>query len=188
MDDNSITKIALLRGINVGGHRKILMKDLKSLFLSFGFTSVITYIQSGNVIFRSVVGEDNYSLSTKIADAIRQEYGFEVPVIIVEASEIGDAISSNPFFERPDVDLNKLSLTFLQKKPTPEYLTFTKSFQFNPDEFKIVGKRVYLLCNEPFHKTKLSIQFFEKNLETSATSRNWKTVLKLWELAQSFNK
>jgi uncharacterized protein (DUF1697 family) len=176
-------KIAILRGINVGGHRKILMVDLKKTFMNLGFTDIITYIQSGNVIF-NIDGEISYiDLSEKIEKAISKKYGFDVPVIIRTADELENVISINPFLQEDEVNIDRLFLTFLKDKPLEENREKTESYDFSPDRFVIDDKHVFIFCEGKYHKTKLSNNFFESKLKTSATSRNWKTVLKLRELS-----
>lgn len=174
--------IAILRGINVGGRRKILMVDLKKLFVNLGFTNIQTYIQSGNVIFETHIKEDNIWLSDKIEQAISKTYGFEVSVIIRTVNEIEQAILNNPFLKNK-AEVEGLFLTFLKSTPSAEKLENIKSFDFSPDKFEIVGKDVFGICFGKYHKTKISNQFFESKLKVSATTRNWKTVNKLFDIA-----
>ena len=84
--------LAILRGINVGGHRKILMADLRSLFQILGFTDVTTYIQSGNVIFEGIPGENPRTTAARIESAINKKYGYDVPVIVFPGAELTAAI------------------------------------------------------------------------------------------------
>ena len=88
------TYAAILRGINVGGHKKILMKDLKGLFEGLGFSDVQTYIQSGNVIFKA---QSSGNLLEEIQTAIVNCYGFEVPLQVVEGDFLNQVIEQNPF-------------------------------------------------------------------------------------------
>ena len=174
--------IAILRGINVGGRRKILMVDLKKLFQELGFTNIQTYIQSGNVVFETSSSDDNATLSNKIEQIISKTYGFEVPVILRTANEIEQAISNNPFFKNK-TEVEGLFLTFLKSIPSAVELENIKSFDFSPDKFEIVGKDIFGFCFGKYHKTKLSNQFFESKLKVSATTRNWKTVINLQQMA-----
>ena len=89
--------IALLRGINVGGHKKMLMSDLKLLFESLGFENVTTYIQSGNVVFSSAKEAD---LAANISKSIELKYGFIVPVLVKKASELSKIVSKCPFLDK----------------------------------------------------------------------------------------
>jgi len=177
-------KVAILRGINVGGKRKILMVDLKALFEDLGFTDIITYIQSGNVIFNSVEETSNTELSDKIEKAITEKYGFEVPVIVRTASELKKAVSINPFLQKDEVNIDRLFLTFLKNTAHEEYRLKTEILDFNPDKFSIKDEHVFIFCAGKYHQSKLTNNFFESKLKTRATTRNWKTVMKLLELAE----
>lgn len=178
-------KIAILRGINVGGRRKILMADLKSLMSELGFTNIKTYIQSGNVIFNNDQALNHIEVATKIEEAITNQYGFDVPVIVLSAQEIARAVQDNPFYQtKEEVDIKSLHLTFLKKTPTAENLAKTETYNYEPDRFLIQDKNVFLFCAGKYHKSKLTNNFFEKKLKVAATTRNWKTVLKLLELSK----
>src|ERR1035437_4521436 len=109
--------ISILRGINVGGNRKILMADLKSLFEKLEFSNIQTYIQSGNVIFNSDQKRSNADLEQEIQQAIADTFGFDVPVIIRSAEEMTDSIANNPFWKVKDIDIDRLHLTFLKELP-----------------------------------------------------------------------
>lgn len=173
--------ISLLRGINVGGHKKILMADLSRLFSSLGFSNVQTYIQSGNVIFDWNEEKSAAEIEAIIHKAIQEHYGYEVPVIIRSIKEIEEVILNNPFATGDNID--QLFLCFLKVEPHPLQLEKIKEFSFLPDDFHISGKHVYGVFEKKFSDSKLGIPFFEKHLKTSATARNWKTVNKLLELA-----
>ncbi|MDT0689150.1 DUF1697 domain-containing protein [Salegentibacter sp. F188] len=175
------SKIAILRGINVGGKRKILMADLKNLCGELGITNVQTYIQSGNIIFRAT--DPSVDLENKLETAISEKFGFEVPVIVRTSEELQELVDQNPFYSLT-TDINKLHLTFLKEKPAQENIQQTESFDYKPDRFKIQNKDVFIYCEGKYHQSKLTNNFFEKKLKTGATTRNWKTVLKLLELSK----
>ncbi|WP_224484714.1 DUF1697 domain-containing protein [Robertkochia aurantiaca] len=177
-------RIAILRGINVGGKRKILMADLKSMFEKMKFSNVHTYIQSGNVFFESKNDIDNIELSKNIEEALKEAFGLEVPVIVRTPKEIETAISQNPFY-RNDSDIGHLHLTFLKEEPTDENQDKAKSYNYEPDRFKIKGRDIFIYCEGKYHQSKLTNNFFEKKLKVGATTRNWKTVLKLFELSKN---
>ena len=177
-------KIAILRGINVGGKRKILMADLRELFADLGFKNVATYIQSGNVIFNAVDKMTDIKMADKISKAIFDKYGFEVPVIVRSGTEIKEAVKNNPFYEKDETDIKHLCLTFLREKPTEENRLKTETYNYEPDKFIIQEKNVFIYIEGKYHQTKLSNNFFEKKLKVAATTRNWKTVLKLLELSK----
>jgi uncharacterized protein (DUF1697 family) len=177
--------ISILRGINVGGNRKILMKDLKSLYEGLDFSKVETYIQSGNVVFESDLKLSNADLEVKIQYAIIETFGFDVPVIVRTAVEWAISIVNNPFWKEEDADIDRLHLTCLKEIPSPELLEKIKPFQYLPDRYEIIGKNVFVFCAAGYGTSKLVNSFFESKLKTSATTRNWKTVTKLHEIINS---
>ena len=177
--------ITILRGINVGGNRKILMKDLKVLFEKMGLSKVDTYIQSGNVVFESDQKESSADLEMRIQQAIAETFGFDVPVIVRTADEWAMSIGNNPFWKEKDADIDRLHLTCLKEVPSPELLEKIKLFQFLPDRYEIIGRDVFIFCAAGYGTSKLTNPFFESKLKTPATTRNWKTVMKLHELVQS---
>ncbi|MDP4283232.1 MAG: DUF1697 domain-containing protein [Bacteroidota bacterium] len=176
------TFISILRGINVGGQKKILMADLKALYESLKFTDVTTYIQSGNVVFKSGEKISDLDLAKKIETAIEKKYNFQVPVIIRKAEEIEKAISMNPFLKDKNINIEKLHITFLSEIPNESNLKNIKNVDYSPDQFIIEGKEIYLHIPVSYGETKLSNKFFENKLKVIATTRNWKTVNKLFEL------
>lgn len=173
--------ISLLRGINVGGKRKILMADSKELYSKLGYSNCISYIQSGNVIFESKEESTN-DLASKIEETIKNEYGFDVPVIVKTRTELEKAVQDNPYAETKEIE--SLCLSFLNRTPDTELVGKISNLNFSPDEFQIANQNVFIFCPGPYHKTKLSNQFFESKLKVRATTRNWKTVLKLMKLSE----
>ncbi|MEN8138630.1 MAG: DUF1697 domain-containing protein [Bacteroidota bacterium] len=180
-----IKRIAILRAINVGGKRKILMADLKVLFKDLEFCDIKTYIQSGNVIFSSIKEITDNEISQRIENAISEKYEFDVPVIIRKVSELEQVILSNSFYQEKEIDVKKLHLTFLKEKPSLENRLKTEAYDYSPDKFVINDKNVFIFCDGKYHQSKLTNNFFENKLKVSATTRNWKTVLKLLELSKT---
>lgn len=174
--------ISILRGINVGGKRIISMSDLKQLYAGAGFCNLKTYIQSGNILFDSPSDATDLELATQIEKLIFEAYQFEVPVIIRTITALQEALSENPFYQPQETNIEQLHLTFLKHYPTPEALITMENIDFAPDRFKISGNNVYVYCLNNYSDSKLSNQFFEKKLKVPATTRNWKTVVKLLEL------
>ncbi|MEY4937214.1 MAG: hypothetical protein RIS64_3573 [Bacteroidota bacterium] len=169
------TYISILRGINVGGQRKILMADLKTLYENLGFKDVVTYIQSGNVIFKTENLMDAMDLTQKIEKVISDNYPFTVPVLVRTQTEWHHVLISNPFLKDNAYDLEKVYVTFLDKSPDNMLLDKIKNLDFAPEQFIILDKAVYLYTSD-YGNTKLSNHFFEKKLKVKATTRNWKTV------------
>ncbi|MBK5210566.1 MAG: DUF1697 domain-containing protein [Flavobacteriaceae bacterium] len=179
-----LTYIALLRGINVSGHHKIKMSELKQLFLDLGYHDVSTYIQSGNVIFKSNIKEP-ILIEDTIISAISKHFGHAIKVLILTKNELTTIFNSNPFLAKnPTMDISKLHVTILNQKPDlagipPIEILVAKS----NDEFQLVENTIYLYCPNGYGNTKLNNNLFEKKLMATATTRNWKTIGKLVELS-----
>lgn len=174
------TYISLLRGINVSGQKKIRMQDLKALYESLGFKKVDTYIQSGNVVFDTRVAD----IRQAIEKAIAKEFGFDVPVLLRTADELGEILTANPFLTRPGIDISKLHVSFLDQEPAVSDIENLSQVQSGADEFQVLGQQVYLYCPNGYGRSKLTNTVLEKKLGTGATTRNWKTVLQLCEMAR----
>ena len=177
------TFISILRGINVGGQKKILMADLKTLYESLQFKDVTTYIQSGNVIFKTGHKLSDTELTEQIEKAIHKKYDFEVPVQVKSLQELENIVASNPFLKEKDIQVDKLHVNFLSEIPEKVDVQSIENLDFLGDRFKVIGKEVYLYTPGGYGETKLSNKFFETKLKTKATTRNWKTVNTLLEMA-----
>jgi len=116
--------ISMLRGINVGGHNKIKMDGLRALYESLKFEDPHTYVQSGNIIFRTPAFRNNEKnvtqLAKRIQDAIARDFGFRPAVILRTPEEFKNAIAANPFSRRKDIDPARLLVTFLASEPSAE--------------------------------------------------------------------
>lgn len=173
--------IALLRGINVGGNRKILMVNLKNMFESLHFKNIITYIQSGNVIFESNQPENQIDLQNRLEESIKNEFSFDVPVIIRSVEEWNSIILNTPF-QLSDTD--RLHITFLENSPSPTDVKELQAFTHPTDQWVIKENNAYVFCAKKYSDTKFTNEFFSKKLKTRTTTRNWKTILKLQELSK----
>lgn len=177
------TYIAILRGINVSGHKPIKMEALRSLCEDLGFKNTKTYIQSGNIVFqfkKMKLPELVKILANKIEDV----FGFDVPVMVKEAEEIQTVLQNNPFLNKRKEDIVKLHVTFLNQEPDKAAIDKIKETQYASDEFIISGKAIYLFCPNGYGNTKLNNTFFENKLKVMATTRNWKTVTELANMAE----
>ncbi|TVX95320.1 DUF1697 domain-containing protein [Cohnella terricola] len=177
------TYIALLRGINVAGQKKIKMDALKSVFEHLNLLNVRTYIQSGNVLFES--GEtDDAALADQIERGIAEAFGFQVPVVLRTAEQLTDVVRRNPYEldGRPETD--SLYVTFLQTIPSEESVASCLALRNEIDEFIIDGREVYVLIHKSYGESKFSNNFMEKKLKTVATTRNWETVNKLLGMSE----
>ena len=173
------TYIILLRGINVSGKNKILMQDLRNVLTSLGFQNVQTYIQSGNIILDSE--EKKEYITTRIKEAIFTEFGFTVPLLIRTVKEWEKALANNPYIAN---DEKKVAFMFLDKKPKEKNI----SVNAPNDEYEIINDVVHIHCTKGFGHSKLTINIFEKKLNVTATTRNFRTTKKLLELAKNKSK
>jgi uncharacterized protein (DUF1697 family) len=173
--------IALLRGINVAGHSPIGMAALRQTFESLGHEGVTTYLQSGNVIFRSS-SDDPTALAGELATAIAADLGVSPRVLLRTWTEIASVVDNNAFLQR-ERDITKLHVTFLAEFPSLPDRERLKRPDGESANFAVVGREVYLHCPDGYGRTKLNNAFIERRLGVAATTRNWKTVSKLHELA-----
>ncbi len=174
------TYVAVLRGINVSGQRIIAMKDLKALFVKASYENVMTYIQSGNIVFESSE-KNSKKLEKEISELIQNHYNFSVPVLVLSREDMTEIIEKNPYLDEKK-DIAKLHVTLLEKIPDTKLLASCRDEKYQSDEFTITDPTIYLYCPDGYGMTKFSTTFFEKKLGVSATSRNWKTMIALREL------
>lgn len=177
--------IAILRGINVGTGRQVPMADLKKLCGNLGLQNVQSYIQSGNVIFDLAKPEQISVLENRLQLAFTENFGFEIPVIVRTVEEWIESIAQNPYLKEENVDIDRLHLTFLKELPKPELIEKIKVYQYLPDRYEIIGRNVFIFCAAGYGTSKLVNSFFESKLKVPATTRNWKTVIKLHEMITS---
>jgi uncharacterized protein (DUF1697 family) len=175
------TFVALLRGINVGGNAMVRMEDLRTLFTGLGHSEVATYIQSGNVIFKSRLGGED-ALTGEIEAEIKRKLRISITVVIRSAEDLARIGSKNPFL--PEADSGTLYVIFLKARPSAEAVKRLAGSAFAPDEFKIVGREIYARYPNGYGRSKMTAALFEGRLGVAATARNWKTVTKLLQLAQ----
>ena len=177
--------IVLLRGINVGGKRKLPMQELRELCESLGYSNISTYIQSGNVVLEA--DATAAALAEQLQQAILREYDFEVPVVVLSAEEFLQAYHSNPYLPAEPTD--KLHLSFLHDAPTPEVAEKFKEStaaanSLTADNCSLHKQLVYVSCEGSYHKGKYSNNYLEKQLKVSATTRKWKTVQRLVDMVE----
>ncbi len=176
------TYIALLRGINVSGHKIIKMEALREALAELQFANVSTYIQSGNILFQSGINNP-FILEQQIAGIIEKHFKFQVPVIVVTVKEINAVINNNPYSENEIKDPAQPYVAFLSEIPTTGAVAVLKSVDFSNDSFVHIGKTLYLLYARSAADTKLTNTVIESKLKVRATTRNWKTIQKLIDLA-----
>ena len=178
------TYISILRGINVSGQKLIKMDALRKLFENLGFHNVLTYVQSGNVIFRSN-DIDTQELEQKIFRQIEKEFGFDVPVIVLSIEKLKYVIDNNLFLKDPDKDHAFLHVTFLSSKSDYYNPKVIEDKKQKGEDVLFSDNAVYLYCPNGYGRTKLTNNFIEAKLKVGATTRNWKTTNELLKMSQN---
>jgi len=174
------TYVAMLRGINVSGQKKIKMVDLRAHLEEVGFKNIQTYIQSGNIIFEHT-STTAKELENTIEQKLEKEYGFHVPTLIKTPAELTSVIKHNPFKNEEE---KRLYVTFLYDLPEPEKLEKLEEVNYEPEQYIVDQKNIYFFSPLGYGNAKMNNNFFEKKLKTNATTRNWNTVNKLVEMAK----
>jgi uncharacterized protein (DUF1697 family) len=167
--------VSLLRGINVGGNKKIKMHNLRSSLEALGLEKVKTYIQSGNVVFKSSKISP-VALSRKIENRILGDFGFSVSVISRTADEIENTIASNPFLTQPGIDPEKLHVAFLSGAPASAALKKLAELTQAPDQARCLGPELYLYFPNGVSGSSLWKHPLDRVLAVVTTTRNWRTV------------
>jgi uncharacterized protein (DUF1697 family) len=175
------TFVALLRGINVGGRNVIAMAQLRALFTSLGFEDVATYIQSGNVVFRSA-SADSDELTARIENAVAEALSATPTVILRVAAELEGIAARNPYV--PGSDVGKLHVVLLRDAPGRDAAATLDPDRSPADAFALEGREIYLRLPNGAGRSKLTIDYFERALGVPATQRNWNTLLRLIEMTR----
>jgi len=183
--------ISMLRGVNVTGHNKIRMDALRALYESLKLDSPRTFIQSGNVIFRTRLqsNEKNLSaLANKIQNAIESEFGFRPEVILRTPDELRKAIAASPFSASRNLEPGKVLVTFLAAEPSPEARTMLANLKHHPEELHLKGRELFIYFPNGAGQSKLPWSKVEKLTQTTGTARNWNTVTKMLAIAEEMER
>jgi uncharacterized protein (DUF1697 family) len=173
--------IAMLRGVNVGGHQKLNMAALKTLCTGLGLQDVQTYIQSGNIVFRADGGE---ALAHRLEDGIERSFGFRPAVVIRTAAELRKVIAKNPFADRAGIDPSRLLVVFLANAPARQAKEQVLALRCEPEELRMHGRELYIYYPDGMARPKIPLVRIEKLLRCASTGRNWNTVNKLLGMAE----
>src|SRR5690348_14104701 len=175
-----ITYVALLRAINVGGARKVKMSGLRTMFAAMSYGDAQTYIQSGNVVFQAE--EDEQPLRQRIERRIEETFGFAVTVALRASDEMALLTARSPYPPDTLAEGENLYVALLTETPSPEGAERLLASETAPDEFRLIGREVYLLYRRTMRDTKLTNALLEKKLGVAATTRNWGTITTLAEM------
>ncbi|CAN5912292.1 DUF1697 domain-containing protein [soil metagenome] len=171
--------IALLRGINVGGHNKLPMAELRELFTGVGCVNVRTYIQSGNVVFKAT-DADRGELADRLASVIEDAKGFRPSIMLLTRDELEAAAAANPFPEATS-EPKTLHLWFLSQAPEAPDLETLDKLSTATERYELLGAVLYLWAPDGIARSKLAARA-ERTVGVEGTARNWRTVEKLREL------
>src|SRR5580658_10376894 len=175
--------ISMLRGVNVGGRGKIKMDALRARYESLGLKDVQTFIQSGNVVFRTPE-RALPKLSARLEDAIEKKFGFRPPVILRTVDQFRELIANNPFAARPDIHPGKLLVWFLAAPLSKEAAANVLAIKTDPEELHITGDELFVYFPNGQGRPKLSWPAVERAMKVSGTGRNWNSVMKLLDMAE----
>jgi len=173
------TYIALFRGINVGGRNVLPMKDLVKILENLGCSKVKTYIQSGNVVFKTEENNRN-TLGEKISRGIAESFQFKSKVLLLKSAELEAAINNNPF---PIENGKVLHFSFLESIPESPDFEALMALKTESEEFKLHNSIFYLYASDGIGRSILAAKV-EKCLGVELTARNWNTVNKLSEMVK----
>lgn len=176
--------ISLLRGINVGGHRKVPMKELAALYEALGLAPAKTYIQSGNVVFLSDES-DTAALAEAISAGIEDRFGFEVGVLVYSLADWAAILEANPYPDEAAADGAKVLVTLLAREPDAPRMQAIEKACAPQEDFELIGKALYLKLPNGAGRSKLAEQGGASKFRFTATARNWRTLATLKEIAEA---
>jgi len=175
--------IALLRGINVSGQKKIKMAEFKVHLENAGLQDVQTYIQSGNIVFSSTEKNVN-KLAKKIEETIQKKYDFNVPTLVLKREYLIWVLENNPYQNDSGKEIKKMGFAFLYAIPLQENIDKLMSYNYPNEELILNGDMAYIYAGNGAGKAKIHNNFIENKLKVTASSRNYNTVVKLIEMSK----
>jgi uncharacterized protein (DUF1697 family) len=175
--------ICMLRGVNVGAHNRVKMDDLKKLCTSLKLRDPQTYVQSGNIIFKTDE-RDLSKLTKNLEAAIHKKFGFQTDAILRSTKDLRDVVAKNPFAKRKDIHPGKLIVTFFSDDPGEDARKQVRSIKCDPEELFIEGREAYIYFPNGAGRSKLNWAVIPKTLKVQGTARNWNSVTKMLEIAE----
>jgi len=172
------TYIVLLRGINVGGHKRVAMSGLRNFAVDLGFNDVQTLLQTGNLVFRGQ-SRTSASLERLLESEAEQRLGLRTLFVARTATEWQEIIEHNPFAAEAKCDPSHLVVMFLKDAPQAKAVAALRAANKGPEIIEAWGRQLYIVCSAGIGRSKLTASLMESKLGTSGTGRNWNTVLKV---------
>jgi uncharacterized protein (DUF1697 family) len=175
--------LALVRGINVGGHKMIAMADLRDLLTKLGFTEARSSLQSGNLIFQAT-GRSTAQLERLLEKETKKRLGLETHFFVRTPAEWKAIIAQNPFVEEAERDPGHLLVLLLKNAPDVAHVDALRAAIAGREVIQAKGNHAYVVYPDGVGRSRLTNTLIEKKLGTRATGRNWNTVLKLGALVK----
>jgi uncharacterized protein (DUF1697 family) len=165
--------VLFLRGINVGGRHKVSMDDLRAVLDDLGLGPSSTHLQSGNAL---VTGRPGPKTEQMVAEALAEEFEFEVPVVTRSATDLASVMERNPFGAEAAADPSAVHVLFLAKKPTRGKVEAVDPASWDAEDWELDGRELYVHYRQGSARSKLTVDDVERQLGVPATARNWNTV------------
>lgn len=176
--------VALLRGINVSGHRIIKMAELKNALSHPELLELQTYLQSGNLVFKSE-SSNCKTLEGIITRTVKKDFGFDIQVKVFKKKQFQKAFVDNPFLDQHHIDTKQLYYIHLMDAPDPEVFDVLANDEKYPEQLSLIGNVIYVNYFNGYGKSKLHGNIIEKKLKVSATARNYNTMKKLSDMLEA---
>jgi uncharacterized protein (DUF1697 family) len=175
--------VALLRGVNLGGHRSVAMGDLRTFAESLGFTEVRTLLNSGNLVFRTA-GRSSAELEQLLETRAEKHLGFRTDFRVRTATELSAVLRDNPFPAEAKQDPSRLIVFFLKKTPGSKAFVTLQETVKGPERVLGKGRHAFIYYPDGQGRSKLTLNMIDKAIG-AGTGRNWNTVMKLASLMAS---
>lgn len=179
------THVALLRGINVGGHKPVAMSELRDLFTELGFLDARSLLQSGNLVFKTSDARTGASLERLLEAEAQKRLALQTDFFVRTAAEWKAIVAHNPFREEAERDPGHLIVMFLKAAPGVKDVAALRAAITGPEVVRADGKQAYIVYPSGIGRSRLTNAVIERTIGTRGTGRNWNTVVKLGALAKA---
>lgn len=180
------TIVSLLRGINVGGNKRIKMEDLRTLYAEMGLRNTKTILASGNAVFQCA-NDDLVAVRAQLEAGILDHYGFVVKVLLRTASEMQALTEHHPYSAAELDEPKKILVVFLEHVPSASALGTLQTAHAGPERIMHDGAHLFCFYPDGMGRSKLDNAFIERHLQQVGTGRNWNTVQKLAALVRDLS-
>ncbi len=178
-----MTYAAFLRGINVGGNKKVAMAELRQMFADIGFGEVKTLLQSGNVVFES--SEEAEVLEAKLCEETEKQLNVKCDYFVRSSQQLEEAVAANPFTREAKDDPSHLIVVFLRESPDAGTVQSVAAAIQGPDKMKAFGRQIYVVYPDGIGPSTVGRTPGWNKLVGVGTARNWNTLLKVAELVRT---